>query len=87
MNIFAQYMKDRQRRVAQLSILRWWISENLGKGFFGIGLGLYIGILWKNNFRLEIAIGLMIAGGLAMLLSYSGRPIEVHIDEKDKLNK
>jgi hypothetical protein len=84
MNIFMQYMREKQRRVSQLPTLRWWIGECLGKSFFGIGLGLWMGISWKNNFLFEIAIGVMVLGGLLMLASASRKAILLHINKENE---
>ena len=86
MNLFAQYVNERRRRLGKLSLVRWWLSEYLGRGFLGVGLGALAAGLVPEPLRVPIAIGMLFVGGLITLLSYGWKQpsIEVHLGDSNK---
>jgi hypothetical protein len=86
MNVLAQYFRERRRRVDGLPLGRWWLSEYLGRGLIGMGLGALIVGFIPESVRTSIAFGTLFVGGLVTLLFYDWRqpPIEARAGESNK---
>lgn len=86
MNIAAQYLSERRRRLGRLSLARWWLTEYLGRGLIALGAGGVILGLPPESLRTPVAIALLVAGLLIVVLSYGRKqpPIEVRVGEDIK---
>ncbi len=79
MNVFVQYFAERRRRLSRLSLVRWWLTEYLGRGLISIALGaLVLGII-PDSIRTSITFGMLFVGGLVMVLSYGWRQPSIEV--------
>ena len=84
MNLLVQYLSERRRRLSQLSLGRWWLTEYLGRGLVGVGVGGFL-LRWiPESIHMDVALGILLAGVLVTVLCYKRKqpPIEVRV-EKD----
>ena len=86
MNLLVPYFSERRRRLSQFSLGRWWLSEYLGRGLVGVGVG---GLLLRwipESIHMDVALGILLAGLLVTVLCYERKqpPIEVRVGRNSR---
>jgi len=67
--LLASYMNQRRSRLGELPLIRWWLSEYLGRIMAACGLGVVICGTFKLTTPLLIGWGTFAAGTLITVLA------------------